>query len=307
MCFFATRTSYICEFAKSQERKQTSFSGLRKSAEPLVATLNDDTLRNITAIILTIFLFACGQKNPKDKEVSIIQSNKPENQLSNYIQKPADTDSMCIKDIEKAKKDVSNGKIVFCFPMGFGSHDLRQEKQLRELCLKNNLIFKYELFSDVIYDGQTQGCYGAYMDKTISSKFGSNFKQNLLKQADSILLATNDTIVYYKCDKRPQIPGKDDYETTLEAKVPEKLSKQLKADKEGDLPFMDIGFYIDKSGNASGYFLNYFMDANSKSNQKFKDELFKIGVEQLKAIKHWETGFVNGQKVNTENNVRVYF
>ena len=70
---------------------------------------------------------------------------------------------------------------------------------------------------------------------------------------------------------------------------------------------MDIGFYIDKSGNASGYFLNYFMDANSKSNQKFKDELFKIGVEQLKAIKHWETGFVNGQKVNTENNVRVYF
>jgi hypothetical protein len=29
------------------------------------------------------------------------------------------------------------------------------------------------------------------------------------------------------------------------------------------------------------------MDADSKSNQKFKDELFIVGVEQLKAIKHW--------------------
>jgi len=243
-------------------------------------------------------------RTKKNKE---IQSDQPENQLVKYIQKPADKDSMCIKDIEKAKEDVSNGKIVFCYPMGFGSHDLRQERQLRELCIKNNLVFEYELFSDVIYDGQTQGCYGAYMDKTIASKFGIDFKQKLLKQADSILLAKNDTIVYYKCDKRPQIPGKNDYETTLVAKLPEKLSKQLKADKEGDLPFMDIGFYIDKSGKASGYFLNYFMDADNKSNRKFKDELFKIGVEQLKEIKYWETGEVGGQKVNTENNVRVYF
>ena len=39
MLLVATRTSHICEFAKSQERKQTSFSGLRKSAEPLCAIL----------------------------------------------------------------------------------------------------------------------------------------------------------------------------------------------------------------------------------------------------------------------------
>lgn len=49
------------------------------------------------------------------------------------------------------------------------------------------------------------------------------------------------------------------------------------------------------------------VDADNKSNRKFKDELFKIGVEQLKEIKYWEIGIVNGQKVITENNVRVYF
>lgn len=91
------------------------------------------------------------------------------------------------------------------------------------------------------------------------------------------------------------------------AKLPEKLREQLKADKKGSFPFMDIGFYIDKSGNASGYFLNYFMDAGNKSNRKFEYKLFKIGVEKLKEIKHWETGEVGGQKVNTKSNVRVYF
>jgi len=49
------------------------------------------------------------------------------------------------------------------------------------------------------------------------------------------------------------------------------------------------------------------MDADHKSNQKHKGELFKLAVEQLKEIKHWETGIIKGQKVNTKNNVRVYF
>lgn len=256
---------------------------------------------------MTIFLFACGQKNPKDKDVSIVSLDRPENQLEKYIQKPANTDSMCIEDIERAKNDVLKGRIVFCMPMGLGTFQLRQEEQIRQLCTKNNIVFNYEMFSDVIISGQTQGCYCAYMDKVIEDKFGKGFKEKMLQKADSILLASNDTVEYFLCDKRPQIPGRDDYETTLEAKVPEKLRKQLKADKEGDFPFMDIGFYIDKSGNASGYFLNNFMDADNKSNQKYKDELFKIGVEQLKEIKHWETGMVHEQKVNTENNVRVYF
>lgn len=138
-------------------------------------------------LALVVFLFACGQNSNKD-----IASGQPENHPIKYTLKPADKDSMCIKDIERAKRDISKGKTVFCYPYGFGSHDLRQEKQLRELCIIKGLVFEYELFSDVIYDGQTQGCYGAYMDNAIASKFGTNFKQDLLKQADSILLATND-------------------------------------------------------------------------------------------------------------------
>ncbi|WP_133159421.1 hypothetical protein [Solitalea longa] len=256
---------------------------------------------------MIIQLFACGKQNSKDKPSNVDQPNKTENQLLKYVQKPAVTDSICIKDIKKAKNDVSKGKIVFCVPMGFGSPQLRQEKRLRELCKKYNIVFDYEMFSDIKMMGQTQGCYGAYMDKIIAEKFGNSFKENLLVQADRILLASNDTVEYYLCDRRPQIPGKDEYNTTLDANVSDELNNELKVDKDGHLPFIDIGFYINKNGDASGYFINYFYDGNNESNQKFKDELYKIGVEKLKTIKLWETGMVNGQKVNTQNNVRVGF
>lgn len=258
-----------------------------------------------TCLFMTSLLFACGQENREEKAASI-PSDESETTLSAYIQQIDDQDSTCMKDIALAKQDVSKGKIVFCSPAGFLFYNLRQEEQLRELCRKNKLVFQYELFSDVIYEGQTQGCYGAYMDQVIAAKFGSGFKERLLAQADSMLLASNDTINAYDCDKRPHIPGEsDEYEPRLLMKIPDKLRKQLKKDRDGYLPFMDIGFYMDKSGNTSDYFLNFFMDADHESNQKYEDELFKMGVEKLKEI-HWQPGIVNGQKVITENNVRVF-
>jgi len=251
-------------------------------------------MRNIFAIIIVMFFIGCRQQSYT---------------LERYIQNPPKSDTTCISDINRAKNMVENGKIIFCYPTGFGSFALRQEKYLMQLCEQYNLTFKYELFSCIELSGQRTGCFGAYMDKVISDKFGSNFKQYLLSQADNMMIAANDTIPYYLCDKSPKMIGvSNDYESTfLIVSVPEELHKQLKVDKDGKFPFMDIGFYIDKEGNTSGYFLNDFVDRGDELNQKFKDELFDFGVEQLKQIKGWETGIVNGQKVNTKNNVRVFF
>lgn len=263
-------------------------------------------MRNITLIILTFILFACGQNKSNDKTSEIVTIDRPENQLEKYILKPASTDSMCLKDIAKAKNDIANGKLIFTAPMGFGTHHLRQEEELRKLCKTYDLLFDYEMFGCIVYEGQTAGCYGAYMTKTIEDKYGKGFKEILLAKADSMLLAKSDTIAYYLCDKRPQIPGQTDHDR-LFPNINEKIKKQLKPDNEGRFPFMDIGFYIDKEGFASGYFINSFHDADNKSNQKFKKVLFELGIEELKKIKVWETGEIGGQKVNTENNVRVYY
>ena len=227
--------------------------------------------------------------------------------LNTYVEHPKETDSLCMDDIKLAENDLANGRIYFCHPYGFGSRKLPQEIYLNELCLTYKIHFKEELISDVVFNEQTQGCYGAVMDNFIALKFGKDFKERLFDQADSILLAHNDTIDYSSCDKRPQILGKNDYETTFSIHLTPQLAKEVKMGKGNDMPFMDIGFYIDKSGLSSGYFLNYFMDADHQSNQKVKEKLFDIAITEIKKIKKWEPGEYAGEKVNTEFNVRVFF
>jgi len=257
---------------------------------------------------MSIVSFGCMQKHPNTDAKNENQKKiDVQNPLATYVFHPADKDSTCKADQKRAEKDVQMGKILYCKPMGFGSFWLRCENQMRKLCKKQNLIFDYELISDVVVTGQTQGCYGAYMDNVIASKFGPNFKEHLLAQADSMLLASNDAIDYFLCDKRPQIPGKDDYDIVMDTIVPISLRSSIKTDKDGEGPFMDIGFYIDKEGNASGYSSDYYYVANNKSNKKYENELFKIGITKVKGIKKWEPGMVRGQKVKTKNNVRVYF
>lgn len=249
-------------------------------------------MKNIFLIISVIFLIGCEQ---------------PYCPLESYIQNPSKRDTTCISDINKAKMMVKNGEIVFSYPFSFGSWELRQEKQLKKLCEQYNLIFDYELIGCVNIEGQRQGCFGAYMDKIIADKFGTDFKEKLLAQADSMMLVENDTVPYYLCDERPEIFNihNDNKSEYFVARVPENLRKQLKTNNDGKYPFMDIGFYIDKEGSVSGFFLNNFVSYD-ESNQEFKDELFNIAIEHIQRD-IWKSGIVNGQRVITENNVRVFF
>ena len=227
--------------------------------------------------------------------------------LNTYVEHPDETDSLCMDDIKLAETDIAKGHIFFCHPYGFGSIDLPQEKYLETLCIQNNMRFKKEIISDVMFNNQTQGCYGAVMDNYIALNYGKDFKERLFHQADSILPAHNDTVDYSSCEKRPQILGKNDYETTFSISLTPQLAKEVKMGKGNDMPFMDIGFYIDKSGLSSGFFLNYFMDADDQSNQKVKEEWFNMAIAEIKKVKKWEPGEYAGEKVNTEFNVRVFF
>lgn len=237
-------------------------------------------------------MFSCTQQSSIDNSVSVT---------------PADIDSLCIKDTQRAKRDILKGKTVFCMPIYLTEGTLRQEKQLIKLCEKYKLVFDYEPISDCIVRGQTDGCYIDYMDKIIASKYGVKFKERLLEQADSILLASNDTIKYYFCDKKPRLLGKKDYEDYLTIKLDHNFANKLTPDNEGKLPFIDVGFYIDTIGNPSGYFLDYFCDNENKDNSKYKDELWKEALVELSKYKHWVPGTIKGHKVMTEHNIRIYF
>ncbi|MCS4237199.1 hypothetical protein M2306_002770 [Myroides gitamensis] len=220
--------------------------------------------------------------------------------LEQYILQPLKSDTLCLGDLERAKQDVSKGKIVFTYPFYFLSSGLRQEKQLAKLCEQHGIVFEYESFSDMFFEGQTQGCYAAYMDQVIAKKFGSKFKENLLDEADQLLIVEQDTIPYYFFE--------DFYRNkSWDANLPEELKLKIETNAEGSRPFMDIGFYIDQDGKSSGYHLSNFMEVNSEANQKLEIELFAIGVKEIQEYNYWEPGIIKGQKVNTEMNVRIYF
>ena len=219
-------------------------------------------------------------------------------------------DSTCIADVERAKKDVSKGRIVVTSPISVGGGTLRYEKELKKLCTKYNLVFDYESFSDVISEGQTQGCYGKYMDKIISEKFGTGFKDNLLSRADSTFRANsiNDTITYWDCDQRPILLNDDPEDgDDMTAKVTSiDIRKDPNSNDVYKWPFMDIGFIVSPKGKISDFEINYFNPVLDW-NKQFKDKLFKLGIATLKKNTIWSPCEIEGTKVWSKNNKRVRF
>ncbi len=156
------------------------------------------------------------------------------------------------------------------------------------------------MFNDVEVKGQTQGCYGEYMDKMISERYGKKFKSSVMATADSILSVSNDTVDAYSCDTRSHLPNES---PEVESEIRCKISKELRNKIGGNSPFLDIRLYVDKLGLPSGYDL---WSSNEVKDQ-YEDELYRNALHLLNAYKTWIPGEIQGRKVNTKTNIRVYF
>lgn len=273
-------------------------------------TLN---MKTIITIIL-IFLFAnisFGQNRSIEKDTcnTFAYFLKSKEELLKYVDNPCPNDSNCLTEISKAKSEIATGKITFCMPQGLMIFELRQEQQLRKLCKTKGLNFQYQLFDCFVNSGQTDGCYGLYMDKVIANRFGGDFKMKLLKEADSLYVATNPMAYYTNCDTLPRLYNKDiDESTEMDVPIMSELFNKLKISMYGYYPQVDIGFYIDTAGIPSKYFLSqFFIYDDIEENIKFKSELTKIAFEHIKQFKIWKPGIILNQKVKTEYNVRISF
>lgn len=226
---------------------------------------------------------------------------------SAYVNHPRPTDSRCIYDIQRAKKDIQNGKIVFTQSYGFGSMGLRYEEELRQLCKTQGLVFDFDMISCLVFAGQTQGCYGSYMDEVIFSKFGSGFKEALHRQADSLFLvniiAQNKIIQYWDCDERPRLPN-DIKETT--DYMPDLIISGVDIkDNRGEWPLLNISFVIERDSTLSDFYVTNFV-AKLEENEKYKDQLFARAVESIKEkYPVWVPGTIKGVPVRTNNIVRI--
>ena len=159
--------------------------------------------------------------------------------------------------------------------------------------------------------GQTQGCYGYYMDKIIIEKYGLGFKEKIHQEADSLYLALvqlEDKIVdSFDCDEQPRLPNelseRNIYLPTL--KVSE-IDIKEKIGEYGGWPFFDIEFTIEKDSTISGFGNNEFVPRHEE-NKKFKGELFSKVKEHIQQeYPVWVPGKVKNTPVRTNANVRIF-
>lgn len=261
----------------------------------------------VSSILLLLMALNCRENTASRNQLNEIKIVKfqPLEDIAVYIEHPQTSDKICLKDIARAKKDIEIGDLVFTMPYGEGNYNLRSEKYIRELCKRYHLAFRFEMVSDVINKEGRKGCYEAFMDKKIDQKYGLKFRQFILEEADLMLIKSNDTVLAWDCDKKPQIEGISS--AIINVQLEKNLRSDLSQDKINYVAGLDVAFYIDKQGIASGYHLEDYNSIEKEGNEKYKARLFRAGIDALKKHKNCVAGEILGQKVITKQIIRIYF
>jgi hypothetical protein len=238
---------------------------------------------------------------------SCTQQPRNTDELLNYVKSPAPNDSSCKEDIERAKKDMENGKIVLTQTAGFLFGFIRYEDELVQLSEQHGLQFDYDMLSCIVQDGQTQGCYGATMENEINKRFGHNFRERLHEQADSLflsnILSNAKSVDSWNCDEEAK--QLTDFRPTVNVT---QLNLKKGIDKYGGgWPFMDIEFIIELDSSISSFKYSNFVPADS-ANSIYEQELFKLGSNYIQQeYPTWVPGTIKSQPVRTNQNVRLLF
>ena len=247
--------------------------------------------------LLTITFGACTNSNTRSKFDNI-----------------SSTDTTCIKAVRRAKEDISKGELSFCYHAGSLLYEpLRCEKEMDSLLTLIGIGYKNIITSDVIYEGQTQGCYGDYMNEVILQKFGNNFIDSITYKADSIFVSKNSDKIfdYHDCDTDPKFPGdsNDDnrnfnpgLQKAFDNKVtyPEGYIKKTPNDKLG---FVNLSLLVDKKGKASIQQFSFVFD-NDK-NLQFQ-QYFKNIYEPIIFETTWMPATIKKQNVSSTITTFIY-
>lgn len=225
------------------------------------------------------------------------------------------TDTTCLKAVKKAKTDVQKGKLTFCHFAGNMLYEpLRSGNEMDSLLNNFGISYKEEMTSDVIFEGQTQGCYCDFMKEQIDNKFGKTFIDSLLNVSDSLYVQNNinDTFYYANCDTRPNYPTDTDMHPDEFSEIFQKDFEKsikypagyIKRPNYDSSAFVDVHLYVDKSGNAiiTGYWFLFDMKTNHKYEKHFEREIQKI-----MRNKGWTPATIRNQKVNSDMVIRLGF
>lgn len=265
-------------------------------------------------ILLVILFFAISCKKSANNKVDV---KKPEtrtivfnNSNPKYLLNPPKSDTLCINDIERAKKDINKYQKLFIETICFGCRSKPFETEIEEVLKKRKIKKVIEDIGCVGYEGQTQGCYSGFISLKMKEEYGENYFSEIEKEAESIfiknIIENNKVVSIYDLEdkEKPKIISREvyiegDYYTNIKANLPVKIDSYKSL-------FADITFIIEKDGTIGNLSVSNWV--NDAVDEKFKKDLITKALKTLKEnYNHWNPGKYKGNIARTENTLRINF
>ena len=254
-----------------------------------------------TLVILMILISSCRQ------------SNKTTFRFDNISK----SDTTCLKELKIAKKDRKTGKLIYCnytqWPL------LRCVKEMTLLLEKYNIQLVNEFASDVIIDGQTDGCYCDYMKEQIDNKYGKKFIDSLLYVADSVYISKNlDKIYDYSgWDKPPLFPGDIKFDNANHSGLQKEFDKLISYPSNykyrvDSISLADVNIYleIDEYGKAKVGKCIFDFWNNKTKDEGYNKEIYqiskKIFIPLIEKTK-WTPAKIKSFNIKSKSEIYIYF
>lgn len=265
--------------------------------------------------VISLLIISC-KKNTKTHNTSILDTTKVVKlpaplDYTKYLKNVPKTDSLCNREIDRAKDDLSKYDGIYVQTICFGCDFKPYEEEIKEVLKKKKFKLGIQDIGCVIYEGQTQGCYLAYIDLKMKEKYGENYKSEIENEAVKILIKNininNKIISIYDLEQNekpkildPKIAIENDYYITIKTDLP--INR-----KSMHSLFTDIDFIVEKDGTISN--LKETNWVNEKGiDKKYKQDLVNLAINTLeKDYNNWKPGTYKGTKTRTQNSLRISF
>jgi hypothetical protein len=270
-------------------------------------------MKHVYLIYFIFPFFFVGCKKQEEK-LNIIEEPKivkiPNGLDLKYLENPPKTDTMCISDIQKAKRDIEKYSKLYVKTICFGCDNKPFETELEEVLKAKKVKQVIENIGCVGYEGQTQGCYRETINFEMKKMYGQNYFIELEKEAEREFIKNinenNKIVSIYDLEdsekpkiKNPNIQIENNYYTTIKVNLPFKLETYLNL-------FVDITFIIEKNGTITNLSVSNWVSGGI--DEKFKKEIISKALESLKKdYNYWSPGKYKGNIARTENTLRVSF
>ncbi|WP_185205314.1 hypothetical protein [Chryseobacterium sp. C3] len=267
-------------------------------------------MKIVLSILFLLIMICCKDKKLEIKPVDKMIPNTEE-VLRKYVKRPKNNDEICKNDIERAQKDLEKYKNIYVTTSCFGCKFLPYEDEILEYAKRQKFkIINYD-FSCAVIDGQTQGCYKAFIDLEMEKVHGKNFRKRIEQEAEKLMIENienhDKVLSIYDLEEndKPHFIKEDNlmkqgYLPTIKTGLP------LKNAKSNSI-FMDVSFIVEKNGKIST-FKNENWVNDIKENEKYKSELEKIAKSKiLEHYNNWKPGKYKNSVARVKNNFRINF